>query len=834
MLSDQNVATILLGIARHTFGLKLFLLLIPYRIFLMPQTRNVRLLTCSLLLAVFASQFSQLRAEESFAVPSSVANILKKHCTDCHGDGSAEGGVRLDVLAKLGKDERLALLNKVQEQIFTNQMPQEEKLQASESDALLKWVSTELVAHNANKLEDKLRYYRYANYISHEKLFSGDIKDMPFTPARRWKINEFIYPGLVFNMFGKVDPKKTPELGKLKGIVKPFNQTPESGVKYYDTEVVQGGEFLTLLDNAKYIVGKQLLNAFEKTELFKPLPPPKGKAEGRGRDWFRPKQTEAAFEKLVLSKGNPSDADLQAAIACQFQLAFQRSPTPEEMTQYLQFMKEGIKTSGVFPTLEKMMVSVLMHPDFLYRSEFGDGQRDVYGRTKLTPREASYALSYALTDRVPDEALIQAANSGKLTTKDDYRREVLRMLNDDSLEKPRILRFFQDYFGYYNAMGIFKDDVRFGSHYNPHRASVGTYQWGVPGKVTKEADALVLSILKEDKEVLRQLLTTEKFFVHHSGNNEEMIRLANQYAKASSVIGAHYDKLKSANKPSDALKKLNIDMVESKFLDNVYEVYDPAYPDKRPLPNFFDSRNEAVSMYNLDHKTWSYQAVQPIKVENRMGMLTHPAWLVSFSGNTETDPIRRGKWIQEKLLAGVVPDVPITVEAKVPEAHHQTLRQRVASVTEEKYCWSCHQKMNPLGYPFESFDDFGRFRTDEMLEHPENIIKTEKIGSGRQVKNKPIYKTLPVSTAGALVGTGDKSLDGDVKDAFELIQRLAKSDRVRQSFVRNVFRYFMGRNEMLSDSKTLIEADKAYVESGGSFKALMVSLLTSDSFIYRK
>ena len=44
----------------------------------------------------------------------------------------------------------------------------------------------------------------------------------------------------------------------------------------------------------------------------------------------------------------------------------------------------------------------------------------------------------------------------------------------------------------------------------------------------------------------------------------------------------------------------------------------------------------------------------------------------------------------------------------------------------------------------------------------------------------------------------------------------------------------MGRNEMLSDSKTLIEADQAYLKSGGSFDAVIVSLLTSDSFIYRK
>ena len=44
----------------------------------------------------------------------------------------------------------------------------------------------------------------------------------------------------------------------------------------------------------------------------------------------------------------------------------------------------------------------------------------------------------------------------------------------------------------------------------------------------------------------------------------------------------------------------------------------------------------------------------------------------------------------------------------------------------------------------------------------------------------------------------------------------------------------MGRNEMLTDSQTLIEADRAYLQSGGSFKAVIVSLLSSDTFRYRK
>jgi hypothetical protein len=137
--------------------------------------------------------------------------------------------------------------------------------------------------------------------------------------------------------------------------------------------------------------------------------------------------------------------------------------------------------------------------------------------------------------------------------------------------------------------------------------------------------------------------------------------------------------------------------------------------------------------------------------------------------------------------------------------------------------------MNPLGVTFEIYDDFGRYRTVESLEHPDNILARAKSKYGADT-----YKTAPVVAVGRLDGTGDPRLDGEVKDALELIDRLAKSERVRQSIIRHAFRFFLGRNEMLSDSQSLIDADRAYVQSGGSFKAVIVSLLTSDSFMYRK
>jgi hypothetical protein len=44
----------------------------------------------------------------------------------------------------------------------------------------------------------------------------------------------------------------------------------------------------------------------------------------------------------------------------------------------------------------------------------------------------------------------------------------------------------------------------------------------------------------------------------------------------------------------------------------------------------------------------------------------------------------------------------------------------------------------------------------------------------------------------------------------------------------------MGRNETLNDAPVLQAAHQAYRENGGSMKSLLVSLLTSDAFLYRR
>jgi len=66
-----------------------------------------------------------------------------------------------------------------------------------------------------------------------------------------------------------------------------------------------------------------------------------------------------------------------------------------------------------------------------------------------------------------------------------------------------------------------------------------------------------------------------------------------------------------------------------------------------------------------------------------------------------------------------------------------------------------------------------------------------------------------------------------------MIHKIAESERAEQVFVRHAFRFWMGRNETLNDAPVLQDAHRAYKKSGGSMKAMIVSLLTSDAFLYR-
>jgi hypothetical protein len=804
-------------------------------------------------------------------LPDEVEVILEDRCQSCHEDGTEKGDLRLDNLPELSPDGWLDTLNRMQEQVYFKQMPPPDKKSqptAEERKLLLSWLSGELHRHKASRLEDKLRYPDYGNAVDHDLLFSGNMQTAAYTPARRWLVSPQIFHERVLDVFALVGKERNVS---LYGVTNPFVLPEKSGVRYYDNDILSGGHLLQMLSNAQWISNKQIRPARVKNGEI-------GANEFPDmRDKWSPRSSPPAFESVILKDGTPTDKDLTDAITTQFGLVLRREPDTSELAKYLSLAREAVRVGGNTEGLRQVLVAVLLESEFLYRHEFGDGPADSSGRRMLSPHEGAFAISYALGDRAPDAGLLEAAGSGRLISREDYHREVTRLLADkvyyegevdsslncgkyNSIRSshPRIMRFFRDFFGYPGALRVFKDSKRSdGKYANPDRGYMGT-----PGWLTVEADRIVALHVENDHDVFRKLLTFDEFFVYHNKDNETgkaiidewrsvYERLKNTAWKThpEMVIHDHLDFLKTRKslqirdtiKPGELLAYMgyfeeSFGQGRTPFTTHPwahgYTLHHSPFYNLPPTPEIGRYGNWRSTKYNDKLKPqefWDYPTQQPFRIANRMGILTHPAWLIAHSTNFHADAIRRGRWLREKLLAGRVPDIPITVDAQVPEDPHKTFRERVETVTKPESCWKCHQHMNPLGLSFEMYDDFGRYRLDELLENPENLLKA---GNGKSTFDE--YKSLPVVTNGTLSGTGDPLLDGEVKNAIDMIGRLAKSERVRQSIIRHAFRFYMGRNELVSDSKTLIDADRAYVQSGGSFRAVIVSLLTSDSFLYRK
>ena len=762
--------------------------------------------------------------------------FLTKHCLACHGEDSAEAGLRLDDIPfDLASAETSKVWQRVLEQVLFKEMPPPDSDSVPNAEAraaFVESVETQLTKFGRGlSLDEKLLRPEFGNLVDHQKLFSGEVKDKPYTPARLWRQRPDIYRRIWGRHYGRkhwfsvkiggtqrkgdlYTVKRGPQKGKAisgryfadERFANPFYEYVHhaSGFTDYATIVADQASLEALLTNAETM--SEILTLGQKVTIVTEVKS-KDSRHGNNHGGFvggvetisheRRGKVPVAFRKVMDSPVSVSKDDFREALRVAFDLFLRREPTDEDVEHYWQDVFLRNSELGNTMALQAVLIYVTISPEFVYRMEMGLGEEDEHGRRMLSPHELVYAVHYAFqntpafgVDEFQSEEvftknveplvkkamteqngssygrdgwLAEQMKAGGLKTRADVEKAVRQFLGGrpgnlntnhnspiSSTKKPRVLQFFREFFGYHKAQTVFKDVDKFAKekefrHFHNHTAV----------RLMYDTDALILHILQEDKNVLRELLTTNKVFVSYwSGSNEpdQIKRVGNREKYAA---------------------------------------------------------NHDAQSYNLNPFEHEHPRNEPIEVppEQRCGVLTQPSWLVAHSGNFDNDPVRRGKWIREKLLAGVIMDVPITVDAQIPDDETKTLRERY-SVVHEETCWRCHKKMNPLGMPFEAFNHVGRFRTEE--------------------------KGKPVDTSGAVTFSDTEGLDGEVAHAREMMERLAESPRVRQSFLRHMFRFWMGRNELLSDSQTLIEMEKAYVENKGSFKEALVALLTSDSFLYRK
>ena len=705
---------------------------------------------------------------------SRIAPFLKKHCVDCHGKGDPEADLSLQSIdgnIPTGRD--IEVWKMVAERLALGEMPPEEASRPDPvaSAEVLRWIKAELVkgGEDVSDIGRKLLLPGHGNRIDHETLFSGKVTGTPSSPQRLWRLRPQIYVSFV------------PRISKDARVGQPFSSHAGAGFKdYSDLFVVDEPTINQLMRNAKVLVGIQCGDT-----RAKPVKEFASLFAAFGIEFVEP-QKGAKDPKRTTRAVDPANEEtrleaIRTAIRKQFQLALLREPTAGESDRFVALMNRNIADAGKAIGIKSTLAAILMLPEAVYRFELGNGEADDAGRVMLSPRELAYSLALALTDSGPDGKLMTAARTGKLATRKDVAREVERMLNDPKLRKPRIMKFFEEYFEYPAAIDVFKDIPR------------GKWR---PEILVNDTRLLIEHVLEQDRDVLKQLLTTNKSFV-----NARVDFKTNKLAEARPL------------KP----KKPKKDKKTGKLI---------------PVPPRDPNKEIAIHDFYSLPLNWKWAAKQPIEFprEQRAGVLTQPSWLTAFASNNENHAIQRGKWIRERLLGGVIPDLPISVDAKLPDAPDQPLRKRM-EITKDANCWQCHSKMNPIGLMFEHYDFLGRYRKDELVV---DLQATAKNVDSKGNSRGTIMADIAVHAAGTVDRSGDSRIDGDYRDIIPLLHKLGDSPHVRQVFVRHAFRFWMGRNETLNDSPTLIAADKAYVESGGSMNALITSLLTSDSFLLRQ
>jgi len=772
------------------------------------------------------------------------AKFLTNYCVDCHGEVAAEGNRSLHDLATVDV-VNAETWKSVWAQVAVKEMPPADADQPGVVERLRfsDWIVGEL----SRVMRDKGGFFEHldpnkGNFVDHDLLF-GTLPDgivlLPTSsPARIWRVTPQEHITRL-NELINTEPKFDPQHPGLRtqGDAVPTNHGGELKL-YFGTDRIikwQGGTvaYATAVKSVPAVLSSArahglknypdfyTVNSAEATQIldlandiirymaYGPLSianpeqitddPDTYKMEGD----IRGLPTSIVYSTQVVRPLTPvydlmqeagvSDERLRSAVDYLFEALTFRPPNESESDQYLRIVKESVEKLGKDDGVVLGLSAIFLDRDALFRPELVQtGSPDEHGRIMLRDWELGLAVNHALRYIKPDEPLRRAIVQGRMRTQADVRREVQRMLADDSIRKPRVLQFFRDYFDYDLGGSICKDSKALAE---TGVRNQGTSHYSAMFDATASTDRLIELILQEDQDVLKRLLTTDKV-VATPADKIYFGRKATKEERAASVAAAKAIAQAQAARQSADQKATAAKKARSTENHNVVEA-------QLSGPKIF-ARVSRRSFGNGSMKPERILATAP--AGERLGILTYPSWLVSHSDAMDNHAILRGRWIRERLLGGGIPDVPITVDAMLPDEPSSTLRQRMR-VTRQDYCWTCHKKMDPLGLPFEMYNHAGLYRTTEL--------------------------DRPVDTTGEIIESGDPALDGKVADAIEMIRRIADSERAHQVFVRHAFRFWIGRNETLNDAPVLQDAYREYKSSGGSMQALIVSLLTSDAFLYR-
>jgi hypothetical protein len=119
---------------------------------------------------------------------------------------------------------------------------------------------------------------------------------------------------------------------------------------------------------------------------------------------------------------------------------------------------------------------------------------------------------------------------------------------------------------------------------------------------------------------------------------------------------------------------------------------------------------------------------------NRRGILGHASMLSINSSANDSSVVRRGLWVNERLLCTHVADPPADIDTSFPKdiPIDASQREKLDAHRANPLCVGCHAIIDPPGLGLEAYDATGKFRTTY---NGKTIDSSSKLLSGKTFSN---------------------------------------------------------------------------------------------------
>ncbi len=199
-------------------------------------------------------------------------------------------------------------------------------------------------------------------------------------------------------------------------------------------------------------------------------------------------------------------------------LAYRRSLDAADRSRLLELYERGAAESGFEEGVRMAVEGMLASPNFVFRLEEPLDPREAEFGYRITETDLASRLSFFLWGTIPDEQLLDAAESGELAEPEVFDAQVLRMLRDprsDALAR----RFAAQWFRLQDLKKI-----------NPNVRLYPDFHQQLKAAMAKETELFFHHLVAEDLSLL-DLFTADYTFVNE--------RLADHYG-FSGVVGPEH------------------------------------------------------------------------------------------------------------------------------------------------------------------------------------------------------------------------------------------------------------------------------------------------------